>query len=345
MSALQEFADCLSTSEPRLLDFPPEFPMPEDPVAWAHRVCSAHPGDLRIEAMPRTVGAQVDDPGKALSLAPDAGAELVRNVLTGIARGAAAHAAMELWHLDSFGERLGDPGAAPFKEFLVAAFERTLREQNPFGHHCKLTMWFSADEHVYDAHCDTMDGVLFQLVGHKTVEVWPVPRERGARPLFDHAYRYAPMESRGQRFEIGPGQALFIPSGAMHEVTVGPGQVSVSMSLHAGSPFPVLELCRDLNHLSGLGSPFTLPADMLHRDKFRIVYFEPAMYRDEAGDAGMPAVLRDALLHVLVRPKTFPDERLKELLDEWWRLASSTPCYPGPDLPPEELERRGAGTS
>jgi hypothetical protein len=73
-------------------------------------------------------------------------------------------------------------------------------------------MWFSADAHVYDAHCDTGDGVLFQLKGEKVMEVWPVPAERGK-------------------------QALFIPAGAMHEVTVGADQVSVSRSAFPRSWF------------------------------------------------------------------------------------------------------------
>jgi hypothetical protein len=330
MSGLRDFGDCLSTREARLLDLPPEFPMPGDAIAWAHSVCSAHPEDIRAEAMPRTLGAQVEDPTKALSLAPDAAPELVRRVLTAISQGAAAHAAMELWHHDSFGERVADPAALPFKGFMVDAFDERLREQNPVGHHAKLTMWFSADAHVYDAHCDVADGVLFQLKGEKVVEVWPVPDERGRQALFDHAYRFAPMTSRGQRFEVAAGQALFIPAGAMHEVTVGPDQVSVSMSLHAGSPFPVLELCRDLNHMSD-------------RDKFRVAYFDPAMFRGDDGESGMPEFLRDALLGVLEYPAEIPRERVGVLLDEWWRAALSRPCYPGPDLPPAEMLQAGVG--
>lgn len=311
--------------------------MPTDPIVWAHGVCVAHPDELRIEAMPRTVGARVDDPSKALALAPDAAPEIVRNVLTGIARGKAAHAAMELWHLDSFGERVADAASVPFKTFMTEAFEGPLRERNPLGHHAKLTLWFSADAHVYDAHCDVADGVLFQLTGRKTVEVWPVPEARRERALFDHAYRFEPAASRGERFEVAAGQALFIPAGAMHEVVVAPDQVSVSMSLHAGSPFPVLELCRDLSELGGPGEPFGLPAELRHRDKFRVLYFDPARFRGEGARQGMPAALRHALLEVLIVPERLSREHAKAMLDEWWRRAVSTPCYPGPDVPPEEF--------
>jgi len=120
-TALKEFGDCLSSREPRLLDLPSGFPMPADPVAWAHDVLSAHPAKLRLEAMPRTVGVRVDDPSKALSLGQDAAPEQVRKMLTGISRGAAAHVAMELWHADSFGELVADPAAEPFKEFMTKA--------------------------------------------------------------------------------------------------------------------------------------------------------------------------------------------------------------------------------
>jgi hypothetical protein len=311
--------------------------MPADPVAWAHGVVSAHPAELRLEAMPRTIGVQVDDPNKALSLAQDTAPELVRNMLTGISKGAAAHVSMELWHADSFGELISDPAAEPFKEFMTEAFGARLQELNPLGHHLKLTMWFSADEHLYDAHCDVADGVLFQLKGEKVVEVWPIPKERVDKLLFDHTYRFSPMATRGQRFTVCAGQALFIPAGAMHEVVVGREQVSVSMSLHAGSPFPILELWNDLNRLSGHSEPFGLPEEMRRREKFHVCYFEPSRFHDKDRQTGMPVALRDALQEALVCPRGISTERLGELLDQWWQLATSKPCYPGPDLPSEEF--------
>ena len=340
---MKALGDCLSSREPRLLELPTGFPMPADPVAWAHGVVSAHPAKLRLEAMPRTVGMRVDDPGKALSLARDTSPELVRNMLTGISKGAAAHVAMELWHADSFGELVADPAAEPFKAFMLEAFSARLQALNPLGHHLKLTMWFSADEHVYDAHCDVADGVLFQLTGEKIVEVWPIPKERVEKVLFDHAYRFSPMTTRGQRFTVSAGQALFIPAGAMHEVTVGPRQVSVSMSLHAGSPFPVIELWHDMNHMSGHSEPFGLPEEMRHRDKFRVCYFEPGRFRDDSRRTQMPDALRRALQEALVCPRGISTQRLGEILDHWWRLATSKPCYPGPDLPSEEFIRSRSG--
>ncbi len=340
---MKDFGDCLSSREPRLLDLPSGFPMPADPVAWAHDVLSAHPAELRLEARPRTVGVRVEDPSKALALGQDAAPEQVRKMLTGISRGAAAHVAMELWHADSFGELVADPAAEPIKEFMTEAFGGRLQELNPLGHHLKLTMWFSADEHVYDAHCDVTDGVLFQLKGEKTVEVWPIPKGRVEKPLFDHAYRFSPMTTHGQRFTVCAGQALFIPAGARHEVVVGPGQVSVSMSLHAGSPFPVMELWHDLNHMSGHDEPFGLPEEMRHRDKFRVCYFEPSRFPGKSRQMRMPGALRDALQEALVCPRGLSMERLGELLDHWWRLATSKPCYPGPDLPSEEFIRSRGG--
>lgn len=340
-STLADFGACLLSAEPRVLDLPEAFPLPPDPVAWAHGVASAHPRDLRIEAMPRTVGLQVEDPTKAVALARDADPQLIHNALNGIARGAAAHAAMELWHKDSFGERVADPAVEPFKAFLADALGERLGALHPVGYHKKLTMWFSADAHIYDAHCDVADGFLFQLRGEKVVEVWPVPDGRGEEVLFDHRYRYEPSAERGRRFRIAAGQALFIPAGAMHEVTVGSGNVSVSMSLHTGSPFPLIELCRDLNHLSGLGEPFGLPERLRQREKFHVVYFDPPMFREDIGGARMPARLRDAVLDVVTRPAEVSRGQLGELLDAWWHRASARPCYPGPDVPPEGVYETG----
>ena len=322
-----------------MLDLPVEFPMPPDPIAWAHQVCSAHPEDIRAEAMPQTVGAKVADESRALMMAPDMGPELVRGVLTGISRGAAAHASMELWHADSFGERIGDPAAIAFKNFLMQSVGPRLRELHPVGYYSKLTLWFSADAHRYAAHCDVADGVLFQLRGEKTVQVWPAPEERAEQVLFDHAYGTSPMTTRGALFELAAGQALFIPAGAMHEVIVASDQISVSMSLHAGSPFPIMELCRDLNYMSGNDGAFGLPEEYLHRDKFRVAYFEPSLHASESASARMPERLRAALLDTLLRPQGYSRERLSELLDLWWRNALSTPRYPGPYPHPQELTR------
>ena len=337
MNAVTSIGDCLLSPQPRLLDLPDAFPMPPDPVAWAHRVCSGHPEDIRAQAMPQTVGAKIEERDRALSLAPDAGPELVRGVLTGISRGAAAHASMELWHADSFGERIADPASVPFKNFVMQALGPRQRELHPVGHYNKLTLWFSADAHRYAAHCDVADGILFQLRGEKTVQIWAAPEERGRQALFDHAYGIEAMTTPGQLFELKAGQALFIPAGAMHEVVVASDQISVSMSLHTGSPFPLMELCRDLNYMNGNNGVFELPHEYLHRDKFHVTYFEPCIYATQSDGAHMPEKLRAALLEVLIRPRGFSAERLSELLNRWWRDALSEPRYPGPYPHPQEL--------
>jgi hypothetical protein len=337
MTALSALRDCLASSEPALLEIPPDFPMPPDPIAWARGVCSLHPEDVTAQAMPRTVGAKVQDSEKALTLAADAAPELVRNVLAGISRGAAAHASMEMWHADSCGERVADPAAVPFKDFIVESLEPCLRQLNPVGFYTKLTLWFSADEHLYDAHCDMADGMLFQLEGEKVVEIWPVPKERGQALLFDHGYGTSTMTVPGRRFRVSAGKALFIPAGAMHEVVVAPDQVSVSMSLHMGSPFPVMELCRDLNMMSGPECVLGLPETMMRRDKFRVFYFEPGLFRDHLQGEQMPGRLREALLNVITRPQGYSRGQLVELLDAWWRQALAAPCYPGPYPHPDPL--------
>jgi hypothetical protein len=344
MSALNAIRDCLLSREAKVLDLRSEFPVPPDPIVWAHRVSSAHPDEVRVQAMPQTVNADVAVRDRALALAPDAAPELVRNLLAGIARGAAAHASMELWHADSFGERVADPASLPYKSFVSEGLGPRQRALHPVGYYSKLTLWFSADAHRYAAHCDVADGMLFQLRGEKVVEVWPVPESYGQRILFDHAYATEPVTTRGRSYKLSAGQALFIPAGAMHEVVVGPDQISVSMSLHTGSPFPVMELCRDLNYMSRDTGVFGLPAEMLHRDKFRVFYFAPALLGAEHHQAAMPGELREALLSALLRPQGYSRDRLSDLLDIWWRNALTTPRYPGPYPHPEELtDFKGAG--
>ena len=115
------------------------------------------------------------------------------------------------------------------------------------------------------------------------------------------------------------------------------------MSLHAGSPFPVMELWHDLNYMSGHDEPFGLPEEMRHRDKFRVCYFEPSRFHGKSPQMRMPDALRDALQEALVCPRGLSTERLGELLDHWWRRATSKPCYPGPDLPSEEFIRSRGG--
>jgi hypothetical protein len=329
--------ECLMSPEAQLLDLPAAFPMPSDPVAWAHRLCSAYPADIRAEAMPQTVGADTSVHQQALGLAPHSAPELVRSVLNGIARGAAAHASMELWHADSFGERIADPEAEPFKAFVSNTLGPRQQALHPVGYYSKLTLWFSADRHRYGAHCDVADGVLFQLQGEKVVEVWPVPAERTEQVLFDHAYGTRPVGTKGTTYALSAGQALFIPAGAMHEVVVASDRVSVSMSLHTGSPFPIMELCRDLNYMGRQVGFFGLPQDMLHRDKFRVRYFEPARFAAARGQPHMPGPLRDALLNSLIPPRGLSATQLGEMLDSWWQDATTTLRYPGPYPHPEEL--------
>ena len=123
----------------------------------------------------------------------------------------------------------------------------------------------------------------------------------------------------------------------MHEVVVASARVSVSLSLHTGSPFPILELCRDLDHMIGRDGAFVPPQAMSRRDKFFVAYFEPARFRDQHRLDTMPEPLRAALSDALIRPAECSAEDLHRLLDAWWRHALSTPSYPGPDLPPEDV--------
>jgi len=155
MSTLSNIRNCLYSSEPQLFDLPAEFPVPSDPVSWSHSVCTAHPGAISVEAMPQTIGVVVEDPGRAVTLASDAAPELVRKVLTGISRGAAAHASMPLWHADSFVERVAERGVAECPDTAARLFpgahERAVgRVVAECCHHSPLSRTLSASRWLAD---------------------------------------------------------------------------------------------------------------------------------------------------------------------------------------------------
>lgn len=313
-----------------LYDIPDGMSLPADPVAWALRICRTHAAQCQIETMPSLLGEKFAHRDKAVKLGKQAPDEVRRNLLEGIAKGAPAHSSLELMHTDAVRESLRDPAVEPIKAALIEGFWPRLRELHPLGFYAKLTLWFSAHAHHYIAHCDLADGVLFQLTGEKTVKVWPVGDHGEQSLLHDHAYAIEPPSDRARSFRMVPGKALFIPDGAMHEVTVDANQVSVSMSLHMGSPHSVLNLCRDLDKMIGKDAAFSLPEQLSQTDKFHIFLFDPASLSTDTQTDGMPKPLQEALLEVVMRPADVEHDALAKLLDRWWTDALVSPKYIGP---------------
>jgi hypothetical protein len=138
------------------------------------------------------------------------------------------------------------------------------------------------------------------------------------------------MASTPMDFELEPGQVLFIPTGAMHEVVAYGDQPAVSVSFHMGSPFPMLTLCAQLN-LMVQGGKIALPPYMTKLDKFNLFYFEPARFIDKNRnpDDPMPERLLKELSGVL-RSKKVDLKTMRRMLSNWWLLLLSRPMYQGP---------------
>ena len=143
-------------------------------------------------------------------------------------------------------------------------------------------------------------GFLMHIAGHKRVRVWPVPKKYHQKVVFNHSDFKGRMTSTPIDFDLEPGQVLFIPSGAMHEVIADSTQPTVSVSFHMGSPFPMLTLCAQLNKFIQ-GGVISVPPNMKKIDKFNMYFFEPARFisSERAPDDGMPAMLSKELCRVL----------------------------------------------
>jgi hypothetical protein len=216
-------------------------------------------------------------------------------------------------------------------------FAEGLAKLHPMGSYLRSTLWTSCGEHCYEAHCDLFDGFLMHICGHKRVRVWPVPKKYRQKVVFNHSDFKGRMSSEPIDFDLNPGQVLFIPSGAMHEVVADGKQPNVSVSFHMGSPFPMLTLCAQLNRFVQ-GGEVSVPPYMKKIDKFNMYVFEPARFFGKASgiDDGMPAELLNGLSKVL-RSRQVDSKTMRRLLSNWWRLAIDRQMYQGPY--PERVDK------
>lgn len=209
-------------------------------------------------------------------------------------------------------------------------FARALLQCHPMGNYLRSTLWMSCGDHLYETHCDLFDGFLLHMCGYKRVRVWPVPEKYRRQVVFNHNDFEGRKATEPMDFEMDPGQILFIPSGAMHEVIAHGREPAVSVSFHMGSPFPLVTLCNQLNWMVQ-GGEVTLPPEMTRIDKFNMYFFEPSRFVQPAGngDDGMPETLRNELANVL-QSEQIDSATLHRMLSNWWRLARSRNMYQGP---------------
>lgn len=181
-----------------------------------------------------------------------------------------------------------------------------------------------------DSKLTYFDGFLLHMSGQKRVRVWPVPNKYRQRVIFNHRDFKGRMATKPIDFELKPGQILYIPSGAMHEVIAHGEETAVSVSFHLGSPFPMLTLCTQLNMMVQ-GGKVSVPPYMKKIDKFNLFFFEPTRFieKDRSPDDGMPDRLLKELSGVL-QSMQVDVKTMRRMLSNWWRLAMSRPMYQGP---------------
>jgi hypothetical protein len=320
---MTQLTSLFMTGEPKLQEYDLDFFEGQDPVKWALGICrqNARAG-LSVEAQRSLFAGAEPGDDSVVYVGPNQ-PRVLAAVLNHIAMGKGGHASLQMFTFDDERKMCRfEPG----KRLYDSVFKPGLDETCPLGHYAKLTLWFSASAHVYEAHSDLGDGFLFQVTGTKHVKVWPLPEEHTSRVLFNHTDR-GELQSRGaEQFTLTPGHVLFIPQGAMHEVTVESGESSVSFSCHLGGPYPVLSLTRDLQEAHG--GEFSLPEEYAGTTKADITHFQPGRY-DEASPDAMPAPLREELCRVIDAGDR-SDEELSGFLDEWWASKRAQSTYGGP---------------
>jgi hypothetical protein len=322
---VSELTECLQTHAPRVLDFPGDLAHPPDPVAWALDLFAANITQADMQSMEPGPGNQ--DP--KLTYFDQRDPASFERFRLRIQNAQPVHGSLVLVDYCSGRGTVRDDADWAWQVFNDQ-FAAGLARCHPLGSYLKSNLWMSCGDHVYQAHCDLADGFLFHMRGRKRVRVWPVPQKYRRKLIFNHADFKGRMASEPIDFELEPGQILFIPSGAMHEVVAHGGPAAVSVSFHMGSPFPVLTLCAQLNRMVR-GGEVTVPPYMKKTDKFNLYFFEPSHFTREAGGPpdDMPAELLKELAGVL-QSKQIDAQTMRRLLSNWWRLASSRPLYQGP---------------
>lgn len=322
---MSELTDCLHTHEPMVLDAPGEIIPPSDLVQWALDMFAASliQADMQIR---EPVSGINDSKISYFDQKDPASFERFRMC---IQSAKPVHGALALIDYCS-GERTVRDNADWAWEMYNTLFAQGVAKCHPLGSYLRATMWMSCGEHRYAAHCDLSDGFLVHMRGHKRVRVWPVPKKYRKKVVFNHSDFEGRMASEPIDFELKPGQILFIPSGAMHEVIAHGNQAAVSVSFHMGSPFPMLTLCTQLNRMLK-GGEVSVPPYMNALDKFNLYFFEPTRFieKESSLNAAMPDELMKALSGVL-QSKQVNSQTIRKLLSNWWRIAMSHPIYQGP---------------
>jgi len=328
MPAMKALSDCLGSARPHAMDTRLRIPQLSDPVAWSLELIVRNAAQARLQIRERATAIAGEAAGTTTHLDPMDQATLAR-FARGIVAEEPMHGSLDLLQYGSDGGTVRD-GADWVWNIARDNFVSALQARNPLGFYIKGTLWLSAGEHNYEAHCDLADGFLIHLRGRKRVRIWPVPERYRRLEVFNHEDFAGRMCETPESIDLEPGQILFIPAGAMHDVVASRAGPAVSVSLHMGSPYPLLTLCDELNALLG-HADVSVPAHLQSREKFGIHLFEPARFaREEQGPRDrIPPALVEALIGVLQTRETDRDA-LSRLLAQWWKNAVASPHYQTP---------------
>lgn len=324
---MSKLTDCLDTHTPRILDFPAGITTPPDPVPWALEMFKTAVIYADMQSMQANTG---NDSAHKISFFDQKDPACFQRFRSAIQNGRPVHGSLELVDYRHDGGTLRKNADWAWHIFYDQ-FKLGLAEKHPMGYYFKATLWMSCGEHSYKAHCDMADGFLMHITGYKHVRVWPVPEQYLQKVIYKHCDFEGRMTSEPIDFELKPGQILFIPSGAMHEVVALGRQSAVSVSYHMGSPFPLLIFCAQLNELQP-GAEISLPQHLSGKLKFDLAFFQLARFAHAGGGEdgeSMPSELTEALLGVLKSNK-LDSTAIRGLLSDWWRIALNQPIYPGP---------------
>ena len=322
---MSRLTDYLHTQTPLVLDIPQEVNFPSDPVPWALEMFA----DNVIEADMQSSEPGATKKGRKVDYFDQNDPSVFERFSHRIQNAQPVHGSLPLidW---CAGDGTVRDNADWSSQVYDTQFAQGLAEHHPMGAYLRATLWMSSGEHCYEAHCDLFDGFLMHINGRKRVKVWPVPKKYRRKVVFNHSDFKGRMATEPLDFDLKPGQILFIPSGAMHEVTNYGEEPAVSASFHMGSPFPLLTLCAQLNKLVR-GDQLVVPPYMKKIDKFNMYFFEPSRYRSmpNGPNDDMPEELVKELSGVL-QARLIDAQTKRTILNNWWRLANSRILYQGP---------------
>ena len=327
-NSMSDIANFLSTREPRVLDFPPGVSVMDDPDCWATELIERHPQVSTLQVMQSNPNGSESD-ASDIAYLNTKNPEALRAFFEGIRNRQAFHGRLELMDVASNRDtHLGN--VAWVEQIYTRQFVDELAKKNPLGFYMKASLWLSSGDHKYSAHCDLADGFLFQLMGEKQVRVWPTPEQFRNQVIFNHADAAGRASSQPMDLVLQPGQILFIPGGAMHEVVAGVSETAVSVSFHMGSPYPLLVLCKKLNRLLGENDIF-LSFGMTSEEKSSLFFFEPSSYADRVNGHkhAIPEELAGPLADVL-QSRSVHRSEIGALLEKWWQESVASPDYQGP---------------